>query len=82
MRLFILLWTYHSLYITNIDEHLHCFKFLSTLNKAFMNIQVPVFVWIYVSFLLGKYLEVRLLVSVNAMFVRKDPTVFQNMVSF
>ena len=45
---------YHKLFIHSpIDGHLDCFQFLAIMNKAAINIHMPVFVCTYM-FSLGK----------------------------
>ena len=48
----------HCVYPFTVDGHLDCFHLLAFMNNAAMDIDVHVFVWTYVSFLLGVWLEV------------------------
>ena len=44
---YFIVWTDHSLFIHSpAEEHLGCFKILTFMNKAAINIHVQVFVWI------------------------------------
>ena len=49
----------HSLFIhSTADEHLGCFWVLTFTNKTSMDISIQIFLWIYASFFLDKYLRV------------------------
>lgn len=52
------------LYIhSTVDGYFGCFYFLGIMNNSPLNIGVHIFVWTYVSFLLGIYLRMELQVT-------------------
>lgn len=50
-------------------RRLDCFQGVSITNEATVNIHLPVFVWTYASFLLGRFLEMALLGSMKSSFL-------------
>lgn len=49
-----IVWIYCNLFIhSSFDGHLHCFQFLAIVSKTTMNIQVRIFLWMYVFIFLG-----------------------------
>ena len=56
------MWVYQLLFTHSlVNGHFDCFYFLTTMNNVAMSLHLQVCIWIHISLLLGRYLDVDLM---------------------